>query len=91
MMLTDTKAKAAKPKSNPYKLADRDGLYLFVTPSGAKSWRYDYRIAGARETLTIGLYPDVSLTHAREELASARRLVANGDSPARANSNVRSN
>lgn len=91
-MLTDTKAKNAKPgqpprkiyTGKPYKLGDRDGLYLFVKPSGAKSWRYDYRIAGARETLTIGLYPDVSLTHAREELASARRLVARGVSPARA-------
>lgn len=83
-MLTDTKVKAAKPKSKPYKLADRDGLYLYVATSGAKSWRYDYRLAGARETLTIGLYPDVSLTHARDELAGARRLVARGESPARA-------
>jgi hypothetical protein len=60
-MLTDIKAKAAKPKSRPFKLADRDGLYLFVAPSGAKSWRFDYRINGARETLTVGRYPEVGL------------------------------
>jgi len=53
-MLTDTKAKNAKPKDKSYKPGDRDGLYLFVKPSGAKSWRYDYRLAGARETLTVG-------------------------------------
>ena len=83
-MLTDTKASAVKAKGKPYKLADRDGLYLYVTPSGAKSWRFDYRVAGARETLSIGLYPDVGLERARDELGKARKLVAKGESPARA-------
>jgi hypothetical protein len=50
-MLTDTRVKQAKKKAKPYKLADEDGLYLYVSPTGAKSWRYDYRIAGLRETL----------------------------------------
>ena len=45
-MLTDTKARQAKAKAKPYKLADDKGLYLYVSPSGAKSWRYDYRIDG---------------------------------------------
>ena len=89
-MLTDTKARAAKAKQKPYKLADREGLYLFVTPKGAKSWRYDYRIAGARQTLTIGRYPEISLTEARGSkrkpgfisLADARAMVAKGESPA---------
>jgi integrase len=60
-----------------------------VTTSGAKSWRYDYRLAGGRETLTIGLYPDVSLTDARDALLAARRLVARGVSPARAKQETR--
>lgn len=83
-MLTDTKARAAKAKERPYKLTDRDGLYLYIAQSGAKSWRFDYRIAGARETLTLGRYPDVSLEHARDDLGKARKLVAKGESPARA-------
>lgn len=83
-MLTDIKARAAKAKQKPYKLTDRDGLYLFITTNGAKSWRYDYRLLGARQTLTIGQYPDVSLTVARDRLADARRAVAQGDSPAEA-------
>lgn len=83
-MLTDIKARAAKPKQKPYKLTDRDGLYLFITTGGAKSWRYDYRLVGARQTLTIGQYPDVSLTIARDRLAEARRRVAEGVSPAEA-------
>lgn len=77
-MLSDTKARAAGPKAKPYKLVDRDGLYLFVTPAGAKSWRYDYRIAGGRETLTIGQYPEKSLVDARESLADARKRVERG-------------
>lgn len=83
-MLTDPKVRAAKPTQKPYKLSDRDGLYLYVTPSGARSWRFDYRLAGARETLTIGQYPDIGLGDAREALAKARRMLTKGQSPARA-------
>ncbi|HZM33873.1 MAG TPA: tyrosine-type recombinase/integrase [Burkholderiales bacterium] len=83
-MLTDTKARAAKAREKPYKLGDREGLYLYVTPTGAKSWRFDYRLAGARETLTVGRYPDVGLGAARDALSRARALLARGESPARA-------
>ncbi len=91
-MLTDTKIRAAKGREGAYKLADRDGLYLHVAPSGSKSWRFDYRLAGKRETLTIGRYPDVSLEQARHgvrkpgfiSLADARSMLARGESPAAA-------
>jgi len=83
-MLTDTKARAAKAKERPYKLTDREGLYLYISPAGAKSWRFDYRIGGARETLTIGRYPEKGLSDARDELAKARQMVARGESPAKA-------
>ncbi len=91
-MLTDTKIKAAKPRERAYKLGDRDGLYLHVAPSAARSWRFDYRLAGKRETLVIGRYPDVSLEAARHgvrrpgfiALADARSMVARGESPAAA-------
>lgn len=81
-MLTDPKVRAAKPHQKPYKLSDREGLYLYVAPSGARSWRFDYRLAGVRETLTIGRYPEIGLGDAREELAKARRMIAKGQSPA---------
>ena len=91
-MLTDTKIKAAKPREGAYKLGDRDGLYLHVAPSGARSWRFDYRLAGKRETLVIGRYPEVTLEQARHgvrrpgfiALADARSMVARGESPAAA-------
>jgi integrase len=82
-MLTDKAVKAAKPTpGNRYrKLADQGGLYLFCTVDGTRSWRYDYRLAGKRRTLTIGLYPDVSLADARDHHAEARKLVGVGQCP----------
>lgn len=91
-MLTDTKIRAAKAAQKPYKLTDREGLYLHISPTGARSWRFDYRLGGARETLTIGRYPEISLEQARHgtrkpgfvSLADARAMVARGESPAKA-------
>ncbi len=67
-----------------YKVADRDGMYAAISPSGAISFRYDYRLNGRRETLTIGRYGfgGISLAAAREKLRNARRLVGEGISPA---------
>lgn len=80
----DLKFRKAKPRERAYKLADRDGLYLFVTPTGAKSWRFDYRLLGLRKTLTIGRFPEVGLGDARKRLDAARALLAQGVSPSAA-------
>ena len=81
-MLTDTKVRKAKPSPKAYKLSDSRGLYLIVLPSGGKSFRWDYRYGGKRKTLTIGLYPDVSLVEARAQANSARQQLASGLDPA---------
>ncbi|MGK4327534.1 tyrosine-type recombinase/integrase [Lonsdalea quercina] len=81
-MLAETKLKALKPKDKLYKVADRDGLYVTVAKSGLISFRFDYQINGRRETLTIGKYPIVSLASAREKLLDAKKLLAQGISPA---------
>jgi Arm domain-containing DNA-binding protein len=83
-MLTEAQVQSARPQAKPYKLADWGGLYLYVSPLGGRSWRYDYILRGVKETLTIGQFPDFSLTDARERHAEARRLVARGESPAKA-------
>jgi len=80
-MLTDVACRQAKPREKDYKLPDRDGLYLLVKTSGTRLWRYDYRHAGKRKTLALGVYPEVSLTDAREELKAARKLVKAGACP----------
>ncbi|MFJ2995472.1 tyrosine-type recombinase/integrase [Pandoraea sp. NPDC087047] len=55
-MLTDTGLQKLKPAEKLYKKGDRDGLYAAVLPSGTISFRYNYRINGRGETLTIGRY-----------------------------------
>lgn len=84
-MLTDAGIKALKPKDKLYKVADRDGMYVVVNPSGAVVFRYDYRLNGRRETLTLGRYgaSDLSLARAREKLIDAKRAILEGRSPAR--------
>ncbi|MCC3733677.1 tyrosine-type recombinase/integrase [Rouxiella badensis] len=83
-MLTDTKLKNLKPREKLYKVSDREGLYVAVLVTGAVSFRYDYRLHGRRETLTIGKYgPDgISLAEAREKLYAAKKMVEAGVSPA---------
>src|SRR5205807_2616418 len=46
MPLTDTRIRNTKSIAKPRKLTDAKGLYLEVRPTGAKLWRYRYRIAG---------------------------------------------
>ena len=83
-MLTDVAIKALKPREKVYKIADRDGMYAAVTPKGTVSFRYDYRLHGRRETLIIGTYgkDGLTLAVARERCLAARKMVAEGQSPA---------
>jgi integrase len=83
-VLTDIALKNLKPREKAYKVADRDGMYVHVTTSGSITFRYDYRLNGRRETLTIGKYgpSGLSLARAREKCLDARRAVAEGLSPA---------
>ena len=71
----------AKPKERPYKLTDGGGLHLLVQPSGAKLWRYKFRIYGSEGQHAIGAYPTVSLSKAREQHSLARAMVATGTNP----------
>ena len=81
MALTAIEAKSAKASDKPQKLADGGGMYLLVQSNGAKYWRLDYRFAGKRKTLAIGVYPDVSLSDARGRREAARKLLSNGIDP----------
>lgn len=88
-MLTDAKLRKLRGKLKPYKLADRDGLYVSVQPNGARWWRFDYRHVGKRKTLSLGVYDDVTLASARERLRDARRLLADGVDPSEARRTVK--
>ena len=81
-MLTDIMIRALKPGSKPYKKADRDGLYLYVTPAGSRLWRMKFRFAGHEQRLAFGAYPEISLAAARARCADARRQLRNKINPA---------
>lgn len=81
MSLSDTKARNAKPKSKPFKIADGEGLYLLVTPSGSKYWRLRYFFNGKEKLLALGVYPEVGLADARERRSQARKQLAAGKDP----------
>lgn len=80
--LTDAKIVKTKPLKKPRTLFDGDGLYLLITPTGGRLWRFKYRINGKGKLLAIGAYPAISLADARERRAMAKKQLANGIDPA---------
>ena len=80
-MLTDTKLRSLKPRANVYRVADANGLCIEVRPSGAKLWRYRYRLNGKASMASLGEYPLVPLVDARERRDAARKTLAAGVSP----------
>jgi len=79
-LLTDLQCKAP-PIDGKSKLFDGHGLYLEILKSGARSWRWKYRIHGKEKRLTFGLYPDVSLKKARIAREKAAALLRTGVDP----------
>ncbi len=45
-----------------------------VNPNGAKYWRVKYRFNGKEKTLALGVYPEINLSTAREQLEKATSL-----------------
>ena len=84
MALTDTAVRNAKPRPNPYKLSDGQGLSLVIRPNGGKWWRFRYYFGGKEKMLSLGVYPEVGLKDARERRDEARKLVASDMDPSEA-------
>lgn len=82
--LAETKVRQAKPRDADYKLADGGGLFLLVKTTGARLWRYKFRLNGKEGLHSLGNYPDLTLAAARDAHRDARRLVAAGISPVQA-------
>lgn len=76
MALTDTECRNAKcPEGRPLvRLADSGGLYLEVTATGSKLWRWKYRHAGKEKRLALGIYPAVPLA-SRSDAPAAGGIV----------------
>lgn len=61
--------------------ADGDGLYLQVTPTGARSWILRYQLAGKRREMGLGSVALFGLAEARQRASQNRRLLADGIDP----------
>lgn len=81
--LNNTQIKQAKPKDKEYNLSDGQGLMLRVSPSGGKSWYFNYYHPHTkkRKAISLGNYPDLSLAEAREIRRHNRALLANNIDP----------
>lgn len=82
--LTDLAIKSTKAGNSIKKLSDGNGLALVVYPNGSKYWVYRYRYLGKEKTLSLGIYPEVTLAEARLKLMDARKLIAGGQDPSEA-------
>lgn len=81
MSLTDTVVASATRRDRPYKCADEKGLFLLINPNGSRWWRFAYRFGGKYKSLSLGVYPDVSLDLARAKRDEARALLTEGINP----------
>jgi integrase len=84
MALTATAIRNAKPGKKPKRLYDSAGLYLEISPTGGRWWRFAYRFAGKRKLLSLGVSNDVPLAIARKRRDEARVLLADGVDPSAA-------
>lgn len=81
-MLTVVQIQALKPAARPFKVFDSDGLYLLVQPSGALLWRFRYRCCGIERKLSLGSFPQVTLSQARRKRDEAKGELDDGIDPA---------
>jgi integrase len=81
-MLSKLLIDKTKPQAKIVRLADGRGMYLEITPTGGKWWRFKYRIDGKEKRISLGVYPDVGLADARDKREQARKLLAAGIDPA---------
>ena len=79
--LTELGIRKAKTGSKQKKLTDGRSLFLLLHPNGSKYWRMKYQFSGKEKTLSFGVWPEVSLTDARELRNEAKLVLKSGKDP----------
>jgi integrase len=74
-------ARTVSTLTRPGRHSDGGGLYLSISPSGARSWVFMWKVAGKRREMGLGSLRDISLAKARERAAAARQTLADGGDP----------
>ena len=78
MKLSATGVKALRL---PGRHSDGNGLHLFISRSGGRSWVQRITIDGRRRDIGLGGFPAVSLAQARRQAARNREVIAEGRDP----------
>ncbi|MDO9892726.1 tyrosine-type recombinase/integrase [Glaesserella parasuis] len=81
--LTNTQVDKAKSKDKEYSLSDGKGLYLSVTTKNSKIWRFNYNkpFTKKRTEISLGKYPEISLSQARKIREEYLELLAQDIDP----------
>lgn len=80
-MFTVKQIENLKAKDKSYQVREGKGFGIRVFPSGEKTWFFAYKFHGRQRTMTLGGFPDLKLSEARELFRSARNLLAKGKDP----------
>jgi len=80
MKLTDKRIASLKPRACRYAMHDTGGLYVEVWPSGIKSWRLRFMRNHVRQRVTLGRFPEVTLSKARAEREQLMQAICSGRS-----------
>ncbi|OTG71576.1 hypothetical protein B9T26_11685 [Acinetobacter sp. ANC 4169] len=88
--LTDTQIRSALSSHKKLsvkvqiKLADGKGLFFIIDKNGNAYWTWDYTrpITKKRNSISLGTYPEISLSNARAKRADCRELLAQNIDPA---------
>ena len=84
LKLNEKTLREAEPKPGvSYQIFDTDviGFAARVQASGARTFTIDYRHAGRQRRMTIGRWPEWSVTVARERAKELRRAIDEGHDP----------
>lgn len=81
MPLKSHEIKSLRPIEKSFKVADARGLYLLVKPNGSKRWYFKYRHGGKEKKMSIGEWPEVSLSDARNIRDAAKFKLSSGTDP----------
>lgn len=66
---------AIPPQAVAKKYFIGNGLYLYVRPSGVRSWRFKYRLDGREQSKTLGRFPAVGLNEALRIAIEAKAQI----------------
>ena len=81
-MLSKLQIDAIKPTHKLQKINDSEMLYLFVSPTGRKTWKVLYTLDGKKNTITLGEYPTVlNAKDARLRRDEIKKQISEGINP----------